>query len=299
MEWLTLAICSAVLLGVYDVAKKQASRKNGVLDILLLATGITTLFFTPFILSSIFDWHLAEGTRFEIERGTAKDHLFLAGKAVIVSISWITGLLGLKHLPITTASTMKATRPVFILLVSLLVFGERLNPWQWTGIIVSIAALYMLSRSSRKEGIVFAHNKWVFCMFAAILSGVASAMLDKHIMSWMSPIFAQSWTNLYITVILALTILVSSIVNGKKEPFHWDWNILLIAVFITVSDYLYFFALSCEGSMLSVVSMLRRSSVVVTFLIGAWLFKENRLKEKAAALAILLVGITILYFGSH
>lgn len=297
--WLTLAICSAVLLGVYDVAKKQASRKNGVLDILLFATGITTLFFTPFILSSIFGWHLAEGTRFEIEQGTAKDHLLLAGKAVIVTISWITGLLGLKHLPITTASTMKATRPVFILLVSLLVFGERLNLLQWTGITVSIAALYMLSVSSRKEGIAFAHNKWVVCMFFAILSGVASAMLDKYIMTWMSPMFAQSWTNLYITIILALTILVSDILNGRREKFHWDWNILLIAVFITVSDYLYFFALSCDGSMLSVVSMLRRSSVVVTFIIGAWLFKENRLKEKALALTLLLTGIAILFAGSN
>ena len=297
--WLTLAICSAVLLGVYDVAKKQASRKNGVLDILLFATGITTLFFTPFILSSIFGWHLAEGTRFEIGQGTSKDHLLLAGKAVIVTVSWITGLLGLKHLPITTASTMKATRPVFILLVSLLVFGERLNLLQWTGITVSIAALYMLSVSSRKEGIAFAHNKWVVCMFVAILSGVASAMLDKYIMTWMSPMFAQSWTNLYITIILALTILVSDILNGRREKFHWDWNILLIAVFITVSDYLYFFALSCDGSMLSVVSMLRRSSVVVTFIIGAWLFKENRLKEKAAALIILLTGIAILFVGSN
>ena len=297
--WLTLAICSAVLLGVYDVAKKQASRKNGVLDILLFATGITTLFFTPFILSSIFGWHLAEGTRFGIEQGTAKDHLLLAGKAVIVTVSWITGLLGLKHLPITTASTMKATRPVFILLVSLLVFGERLNLLQWTGITVSIAALYMLSVSSRKEGIAFAHNKWVVCMFVAILSGVASAMLDKYIMTWMSPMFAQSWTNLYITIILALTILVSDILNGRREKFHWDWNILLIAVFITVSDYLYFFALSCDGSMLSVVSMLRRSSVVVTFIIGAWLFKENRLKEKALALTLLLTGIAILFAGSN
>ena len=297
--WLTLAICSAVLLGVYDVAKKQASRRNGVLDILLFATGITTLFFLPFILSSLFGWGLAEGTRFEIEQGTSRDHLLLAGKAVIVSVSWITGLLGLKHLPITTASTMKATRPVFILIVSLLVFGERLNLWQWTGILVSIAALYMLGRSSRKEGIAFTRNKWVFCMFAAILSGVASAMLDKYIMTWMSPMFAQSWTNLYITAILALCIAVSNLLHGGREKFVWDWNILLIAVFITVSDYLYFFALSCEGSMLSVVSMLRRSSVVVTFLLGAWLFRENRLKEKAAALIILLAGITILYFGSH
>jgi len=298
--WLTLAICSAFLLGIYDVCKKQASHKNGVLNVLLYATSISTLFFLPLILSSLFGWHLAEGTIFEMHQGTAEDHIWLFIKCLIVTVSWISGLLGLKHLPITTASTLKATRPVFILLGSILIFGERLNLYQWIGIIVSIFSLWMLSISSKREGIAFKNNKWIWCMFASIIAGVASAMIDKRIMGWMSPIFAQSWSNLYIAVILAVITLICAICKNKMyEKFTWDWNILLIAVFLTISDFLYFFSLSCEGSMLSIVSMLRRSSVIVTFICGAIFFKEGRIKEKAFALLILLIGMAIMVFGSR
>jgi len=295
-----MAIGSAFLLGIYDVCKKQASLHNGVLNVLLYATSISTLFFIPLILSSLFGWGLAGGTILEIEQGTLTDHLWLIIKSIIVSISWISGLLGLKHLPITTASTLKATRPVFILLGSILIFGERLSLMQWTGIIVAIVALWLLSLSSKKEGIAFKNNKWIWCMFAAIISGVVSAMIDKHIMAWMSPLFAQSWSNLYISLIMGVTTLFCFIrKNSMYEKFKWDWYILLIAVFLTVSDFLYFFALRSEGSLLAIVSMLRRSSVIVTFIFGAIFFKERRIREKAAALTILLISMAILVFASR
>ena len=298
--WIWMAICSAFLLGFYDVFKKKASENNGVINVLLFATGISTICFLPLIFSSLLGWGLADGTLLDMGHGTLRDHLWLAGKSCIVTISWITGLLGLKHLPITTAGTMKATRPVFILLGSILIFGERPNAGQWIGIITSIFALYLLSRSSRKEGIAFSSNKWVWLMGLSIISGAASAMIDKRIMSWMTPMFAQSWSNLYITIILALITGVCALLRSDlSEKFHWDWYIFLIALFLTVSDFLYFFALSVEGSMISIISMLRRSAVIITFLCGAIFFKEHRIKEKAVALAILLIGMAILVFGSR
>ena len=298
--WLWMAICSAFLLGFYDVFKKKASQNNGVLSVLLFATGISTVCFMPLILSSLFGWGLADGTLLTMGHGEPTDHLWLVLKSTIVTISWITGLLGLKHLPITTASTMKATRPVFILLGGILIFGEKLNLNQWIGIVTSIVALYLLGRSSRKEGIVFSNNKWVWLMGVSIISGAASAMIDKNIMKWMTPMFAQSWSNFYITVILAATTGICSLARGSLlEKFHWDWYIFLIALFLTISDFLYFFALSVEGSMISVVSMLRRSAVIVTFLCGVIFFKERRIREKALALAILLTGMAILVFGSR
>ena len=46
--WTLLAVLSAVLLGLYDVAKKTALKKNGVLTVLLVATALSTLFLAPF-----------------------------------------------------------------------------------------------------------------------------------------------------------------------------------------------------------------------------------------------------------
>ena len=281
--WLWMSVCSAVLLGVYDVVKKQSLKRNGVLYVLLGATALTALFLSPFL-----------------EAGTPKDHLALVLKGVLVTTSWVSGLLGMKYLPLTTVSTIKASRPVFVVAFSIILFGERLNLWQWTGVVLVISALYLLSVSSRKEGIHFTSNKGVACMAVSVLSGAASALYDKHILGYLEPLFVQSWANVYITVLLAVCVLVKALKDGpgKRERFSWDWRLLAIAVLITASDMLYFFSLKDEGAMLSIISMLRRCSVVITFVLGAILFKEKRIKDKAIDLAVLIAGLTLLLFGS-
>ena len=108
--WLWLTVCSALLLGIYDVFKKQALKKNGVYWILVGATGLTTLFLSPFL--SAISFH---------------DHLVVLLKAVLVSTSWVSGLIAMKHLPLTTVSTIKASRPMFVVIFSIVLFGERLS----------------------------------------------------------------------------------------------------------------------------------------------------------------------------
>ena len=62
--------------------------------------------------------------------------------------------------------------------------------------------------------------------------------------------------------------------------------------------FLYFYALSLPGAMISIVSMVRRGSVIVSFLFGALFFHERNLKSKAIDLALVLIGIVFLYIGS-
>ncbi len=298
--WLWAAIGSAILLGIYDVFKKQASTRNDVLHILLYVTALSTLLLSPFILTSAFGWQWLQGTAFDASPGTARDHLLVLLKAFIVSISWGSGLIGLKNLPITTAGTIKTSRPVFVLLGSILIFGERLNQWQWVAVLLAFAALWMLGHTSKREGFDFVRNKWVLCMWVSVFSGVASALLDKHLMSSMQPMFVQGWCNFYITLILAVSLLIVKYFGNPAhyQPYKHDWLILIIALFITWSDFLYFLSLSGEGAMLSVVSILRRSSVIITFICGAIFFKEKNLKSKGLAMLILLAAMILLVLAS-
>lgn len=280
--WLWLSVCSACLLGVYDVAKKQALKRNSVLWILFGATALSALFLCPFL-----------------SAGPLSDHLKLILKAFLVSSSWISGLAALKYIPITTASPIKATRPMIVVLFSVILFGERLNLWQWGGVVLVIVALFLLNRSSRDEGIRFSGNKGIALMVVSVLTGSASALYDKYILQSIEPLFVQSWTNVYISAVLALCIIAKNAFNPEgREKFHWDWTIVLIAVLITLSDCAYFFAVADENALLSVISLLRRGSVVITFVLGAIIFKEHNIRSKAVSLGILLAGMTLLLFGS-
>lgn len=87
--------------------------------------------------------------------------------------------------------------------------------------------------------------------------------------------------------------------NTKKTtPFRWDWCIILISVFLSMADFAYFFALSEDGAMISIVSMARRSSVIVSFLFGAMVFREKNLKSKALDLLLVLLGMVFLWLGT-
>ena len=278
-----MTLASALMLGIYDVFKKQALKNNGVLWVLLAATALSTLFLCPFLTA-----------------GSMDDHLRIILKAVLVTVSWVSGLIGLKLLPITTVSTLKASRPFFVVLFSIILFGEQLNGWQWAGVALALLALTLLSGASRSEGIAFSKSKGILAMAISILSGVASALYDKVVIKDMEPLFLQSWCNFYITLLLGLCILVKALHDKEnREHFKWDWMLLLIAVFITGADMLYFFALKQEGALLSVISIMRRCSVVVTFVVGAIVFKEKKLKAKSLDLAILLAGMACLILGSQ
>ena len=329
--WLWLALASSVLLGLYDVAKKQALARNGVYEVLFGATALTVLFLCPFL-----------------GRGDLSQHLALAFKGVLVTLSWVSGMIALKLLPITTVSTLKATRPMFVVVFSIILFGEKLNLPQYGGIVLMLLAIWLLSRSSEKEGISFKGNRGILAMAVSILSGVASALFDKHILTslGMEPLFVQAWANFYIAAILGVILLVRwlgrrraaakaaapddtgtesaafqmantgeddapSAVPGvgasapaagssaaPSPAFRWDWTIVLIAVLITAADALYFISLGQDDALLSVVSMMRRCSVLVTFILGAILFRERRLRGKALSLGLMLGGMALLLFGT-
>lgn len=288
--WTLLAVGSAVLLGVYDAAKKQALKKNGVLVVLLAATALSTLFVSPFL-------------RF----GPVEDHLKLALKAVLVTSSWVSGMVGLKLLPLTTVSMVKGSRPMFVVLFSILLFGETLSWMQWAGVVIVLAALFLLGYTSRGDAPVELRKVGFLWLGVSVVTGVASALYDKHIMQGMEPLFVQSWTNLYITIILAVCLLIYRLPSPSRtelreavpeQRIQWDWWIVVVAVLITGADAMYFFALREPDALLSVISIIRRAAVIITFLCGIIFFKEKQILAKSLNLLLMAVGVALLLIGS-
>ncbi|WP_405370494.1 EamA family transporter [Phocaeicola sp.] len=297
--WLLLAFCSAALLGFYDVFKKKSLAGNAVLPVLGLNTLFSSLIFLPFILLSYLKPESLQDTIFFVPESGWEVHKFIILKSCIVLSSWIFGYFGMKHLPLTLVGPINATRPVMTLVGAMLIFGERLNVYQWIGVIMAIVSLFLLSRSGKKEGINFTHNKWIWFIVLAALFGTASGLYDKYLMNHFNNMVVQSWYNIYQLFMMGGVILFLWLPKRKTTtPFHWSWCILLISVFLTAADFVYFYALSMEDSMISIVSMVRRGSVIVSFLFGAMMFHEKNLKSKIIDLVFVLIGMFFLYLGS-
>lgn len=298
--WIFLAFLSAGLLGFYDVFKKLSLRDNAVLPVLMINTVLCAVLFFPLIIGASFG--LADALPSE----GARAHCLVFVKALIVLSSWICGYYAIKQLPLTIVGPINATRPVMTLLGALLVFGEVLNAWQWAGVLLAIVSFFLLSRSGRKEGIRFSHNRWVLLLLMAAMLGSTSGLYDKYLMqsvyeggAGLNRYFVQCWYNVYQAVIMTLVMLTIWLPIRKKcTPFRWRWSIVLISLFLTAADMAYFYALSCPGALVSVVSMVRRSSVVVSFLFGAMIFHEKNLCSKIIDLLLIVAGMACLYVGT-
>ena len=301
--WVGAALLSAMLLGLYDVAKKRSLAGNAVIPVLLLNTLFSSLLLLPYILDAHLDFGWFDTKFLQEDYGYdigIREHLLVALKAAITLSSWLCGYYAIKHLPLTIVGPVNATRPVVVLLGAILLFGEELNLWQWGGVLLTIVSLYLLSRAGRKENIDFRNNRYVWAMFAAMLLGAVSGLYDKFLISRcdIGPIFVQSWFGIYQFAMMCIIGAVIWLPRRAAEPFHWRWTIPLISLFVTLADFCYYHALDDADSMIAVVSMIRRSSVIVTFLCGALLFGERNLKAKALDLLLILVGMVLLCIGS-
>ena len=304
--WLAYAFLSATLLGFYDVFKKQSLKENAVIPVLCLNTLFSSLIFLPFIILSATS-SVLDGSIFYVPASDWEVQKYVLLKSCIVLSSWIFGYFGMKNLPITIVGPINATRPVMVLVGALLVFGERLNLYQWIGVLMAIFSFFMLSRSGKKEGIDFKLNKWIFFVVLASMLGAISGLYDKYLMAPLNQggigldrMVVQSWYNIYQFFMMGAMLLLLWWPKRKSTtPFHWHWAIILISIFLSAADFVYFYALSLDGAMISIVSMIRRGSVIVSFIFGAMAFREKKLKSKAVDLILVLIGMVFLYLGSH
>ncbi len=287
--WLAFAFLSAFLLGFYDVSKKYSLRDNAVIPILFLNTLFCSIIFLPLAFRTPFGgW--------EMQR-------YILLKACIVLSSWLLGYIGIKHLPITIVGPINATRPVMILVGALIIFGERLNLWQWAGVMLAILSFFLLSRSGKKEGIDFKHNRWILCTIGASVMGAVSGLYDKYLLAssggiGLPRLTVLCWFNIYQAIMMGVMMIALWWPKRKEgTPFQWRWSILFISIFLSIADYSYFYSLSLDGALISVVSMVRRSSVLVSFMLGALLFHEKNLRSKAIDLALVLLSMFLLWLG--
>ena len=118
-------------------------------------------------------------------------------------------------------------------------------------------------------------------------------------MTRLDPVFVQSWYNLYQALMMSVVVGALWLPRRRRgEPFRWSWAIPFISIFLSLADFAYLVALREPDAMISVISMIRRSSVVVSFACGALLFRERNLRAKAVDLGLILVGMFFLWLGS-
>jgi transporter family protein len=296
VTWLLLTLISAFFLGVYDLAKKHALKENAVLPVLFFGIVTAACIWLPALL-----WSQLAPASFPLEQLRVQalaphQHVLIFLKSVLVASSWIFGYFAIKHLPLSIAAPIRATSPLWTIFLAVFLLGEMPNGWQWVGIAIVLSSFYAFSLIGKLEGIRFHRNKWIACTLAATLIGSCSAIYDKFLLQTaaLPPASVQAWFSIYLVFVMLPFYLLWKQGRWPRGEFHWRWSIPLIGIFLLIADFAYFNAVSQEGALISLISPIRRASVVVSFIGGIFLYNEKNFRIKALCVVALLIGISLI-----
>ena len=310
--WTILAFISALCLGFYDVSKKVALRDNKVVDVLTISVCISAcLLSVPLLLSNIAPEMMAT-TPFFVPKLDLTAHLYTFLKSVIVLSSWIFGYISLKHLPISVVSPMQATRPMWTLVGALLIFGERLNTYQWIGILLAIGTIFIFSfkgKSKITNNQSPITNKYYIALALAIFLGACSGLYDKYLMRRYDHNAVQVYYTFYQAMMMLVVWMIEHLRNSQLSTRRLSYfsqlstlnsklSIILISIFLIISDNLYMLALRDPDSMIAVVSTIRRGGVVIGFAYGLIFLREPEPWRKVLCMLGILAGLFCLALGS-
>lgn len=297
MPWILATLISAFFLGCYDLSKKHALNHNAVFPVLFLGTVCGAIVWAALLTQQAFfpasspAWLLVDSIAWD-------KHLLLLAKSGIVSASWIFSYFGIKHLPLSLGSPIRATGPFWTFFGAVLILGERPTWLQCLGIAITLFSFISLSFAGKSEGVDFLRNRWVWFIVLGTVFGACSGLYDKYLMGTvkLKPSTVQAWFSIYLVPILFPFALGWKLRWWPRNTFTWRWSIPFIALSLLVADFLYFDALTNTDALVSIVSSLRRGSTLVAFAGGIFLLKEhNGLKKLPSVLGILLgISLTIL-----
>ena len=300
--WVVLSLISAVLLGFYDIFKKQTVVNNAIIPVLFYSTLISGMLFLPFILLSHFKPFIFTGDFMEklfIEPLTLQQHLFVMGKTALILASWMFSYSAMKHLPITVVGPVNQLRPAISVILLFLIFQEKLTWLQWTGVVLAIVSFYLMNRSGKLEGIQFKSNKWVYMLLASAVLVALSGVYDKFLLSYikepMSPMTIQAWYTIYDFLMMAVLFLLIWLPKRKEQPFEWRWGIVAMAIFVTVADVIYLTGLKQEAAVVVLIPLILYGvRLVVSFIYGIFGFKEVNIRSKIIPLLMVLAALVCL-----
>jgi bacterial/archaeal transporter family protein len=298
MHWIAATLLSALFLGVYELCTKHAVRDNAVTPVLFFSTLCGTVVWTVLLVAQMVHPGAVPAS-LTTDHLTLAQHLQLALKSAIVASSWVCTYFALRHLPLSLASPIRATNPIWTLAGALLILAERPTMLEILGILITLTSFVGLSVAGRHEGVHFHRNKWVWCIIGGTLLGAASSLYDKYLLgrAGFSVPTVQAWFYVYLLVFfLPLTIGWKRRWWPRNE-FRWRWSIPFIALSLLVSDYAYFSALRDPAGLVALVTSLRRGSTLVAFAGSVLLFGEPGGWRKLPAVIGILVGIVLTVLG--
>lgn len=184
------------------------------------------------------------------------------------------------------------SRMVFSTLLGVIVLGESFTLQKAIGVLLVVAGLMLANLKKTSSGT----KEITLPVLAAVLLNcflnAVSGTMDKVLMKYMLSSQLQFWFMLFTTLIYGIILLVRREKISIKTLKNNYW-VPLMSISLIIGDRLLFEANKSPLSEVTVMTVIKQSSVIVTVLTGWLVFKEKHILYKMMCTLIVLSGIFI------
>ena len=288
MIWIPLVLLYGLLKGGREIAKKKAMTKNSVMEVLFVYTLMSFVFVLP-------QAGQAGGmeTRF---------FFYIALKSFVMFLAWLFGFYSLKKMPVSLYGVLSLSRVVFATLSGVIFLHEALSVFQMTGLIIVCAGLLLLRVPSKKQEAQATTETalaepepvktiYIIMAFASCIFNTISGFMDKVLMKDVTSSQLQFWYMLFLVIYYSIFMLVRrEKISASVLKNGWIWA---LAIMFVIGDKALFIANGMPQSRITIMTLIKQSSCLVTILGGRIFFKEERILYRLMCALIILGGIAL------
>lgn len=213
--------------------------------------------------------------------------------SVFYTVCMILFFKALKTTEVSQVEAIATTRTIWLMLLGVIFFGEKLYISQVVGVFLIFFGLVVIYWQRGKE---FHFEKpHVYTLFYAIIISCAYA-LDKYLLNYFSVVFFQvliyTIPGLLTTIFLPNTFeKMKVLVKPKRNNY-----IIIICCFLQMLSTLALYGAYTVGE-LSLVGPLAQTSILVTIIVGLIVLKERwNLRRKIIGVMLAILGIAFIKF---
>lgn len=300
MDWITLAVISALFSAAAAILQKKVLFDMDPLKFALINSLFALALSTPFFVM----------INYAALRADSVAVLLL--KSILNGMAFLYVMKSLKSMELSGALPLLAITPGFVAIFAFIFLGEKLGGFEAGGLLCLLAGTYILEMQVKEKKLldpfkVFVKSEKHHFILAALALFTVSAVLDKFLLKQHKlPVNAfLAFQHLFFALLFLAVYYIREIKRNKKgeTPDFSIFNhgitkkILLFCFVIAVITLGYRYT-QIEATRLAasvaLVLAIKRLSVFFATIIGGKIFHESNLLKKAIATAVIVAGIFLL-----
>ena len=185
------------------------------------------------------------------------------------------------------------SRVIFSTLMGVIFLHETLTIKGIFSLLLIVSGLYIANRktNANKEGY---RIRQIWLLFLACFLNGVSGTLDKYIMSsgTITSSALQFWFMLILSLMYLAYILIKKEKLELKKALTNPW-IYALSFSLVLGDRLLFIANSDPASKVTIMTLIKQCSAIVTIVLGKIIYHEKHITKKLLCALIILIGIAL------